>query len=211
MRYPKQAGRCQDLPLRKLDRRERDIEQPQGVGQKTATQGAQYSAYMQGGASLRRRVAKEFSRALNRAKKIAVRQPELAVDWCRYAASLAWTVNPGFFYCHETEQLLAEIGCRQLRSASAPAPSMDPPRRFLHVMTTAHERGGHTRVVSRWIDTCAQCAPSEHHSILISMQKDDPLPAWLSQSAQKTGGELIVFPPGMTWLQVAAEVRLKFI
>jgi hypothetical protein len=160
-------------------------------------------------ASLRRRVAEEFSRALRRAKKVAARQPELAVDWCRYAASLAWTVNPGFFYCHEIEQLLAEIGRTHLGSAPSQVPSMDPPRRFLHVMSAAHEKGGHTRVVSRWINICAQCAPSEHHSILISMQKDHPLPTWLGQSAQKTGGELIIFPPGMTWLQVAAEVRSK--
>jgi hypothetical protein len=41
------------------------------------------------------------------------------------------------------------------------------------------------------------------------MQKDDPLPTWLRQSAQKTGGELIVFPPGMSWLQMAAEIRLR--
>jgi hypothetical protein len=41
------------------------------------------------------------------------------------------------------------------------------------------------------------------------MQKYDPLPAWLSQSAQKTGGKLITFPPEMTWLQVAAEIRSK--
>jgi len=114
-------------------------------------------------ASLRRRVAEEFSRALRRAKKVAARQPELAVDWCRYAASLAWTVNPGFFYCHEIEQLLAEIGRTHLGSAPSQVPSMDPPRHFLHVMSAAHEKGGHTRVVSRWINICAQCAPSEHH------------------------------------------------
>jgi hypothetical protein len=162
------------------------------------------------GAPLRSQAAREFCRALSRAKKLAPRQPERAVDWCRYAASLAWAVNPGFFYCHEIEHLLAEIGRRHLGAAArSKVPSMDPPRRFLHVMSAAHEKGGHTRVVSRWIDICAQTAPSEHHSILISMQKDHPLPAWLGQSAKKTGGELIIFPPGMTWLQVAAEVRSR--
>ncbi len=160
-------------------------------------------------ASLRRRAAKEFSRALRRAKKVAARQPERAVDWCRYAASLAWAVNPGFFYCHEIEQLLAEIGRMHFGAAPSPIPSMGRSRRFLHVMSAAHERGGHTRVVSRWINICARCAPSEHHSILISIQKDNPLPTWLSQSAQKTGGELIILPPGMSWLEVAAEVRSR--
>jgi hypothetical protein len=41
------------------------------------------------------------------------------------------------------------------------------------------------------------------------MQNDNPLPAWLRQSAQKTGGELILSAPGMTWLRVAAEVRSR--
>ncbi len=164
---------------------------------------------MPGQESRRRQTAKEFSRALRRAKKAAARKPELAVDWCRYAATLAWTVNPGFFYCHEMELLLAEIGRMHLGSAPPPNPSKNPPLRFLHVMSAAYERGGHTRVISRWIDTCAQHAPSELHSVLISMQKDDPLPAWLGRSAEKTGGEIIIFPPGLSWLQMAAEIRLR--
>ena len=160
--------------------------------------------------SLQHQAAKEFFRALNRATKAAASgKSELAVDWCHYAGTATWLVNPGFFYCHQMEQLLAEIGRRHLRSAPGPSPSVNPPRRFLHLMTGAYERGGHTRVVSRWIETCAQHAPSEHHSILISTQKNDPLPAWLGRSAQKTGGELIVFSPEMSWLQKAAEIRLR--
>jgi hypothetical protein len=162
------------------------------------------------GASLQQQVAKEFSRALRRARKAAATgNPELAVEWCRYAASLAWGENPGFFYCHEMEQLLMEIGRKYFKPTSAAPPSVRRPQRFLHVMSTAYETGGHTRVVSCWIETCAQHAPSEHHSILISLQKGDPLPAWLGHSAQKTGGKIIVLPSGLTWLQTAAEVRSR--
>ena len=181
-----------------------------GAGQKAAKQGKDYSSSTQGRESLHRQAAKEFSRALNRAKKAAASgKPELAVDWCRYAATTVWLSNPGIFYCHEMEQLLAEIGRGHVRSVPSPAPLKEPPRRFLHVMSTAYETGGHTRVVSRWIDTCAQLAPSEQHSILISMQTGNPLPSWLGRSAQKTRGELILFPPGMSWLQMAAEIRLR--
>lgn len=180
------------------------------AGQKVAKQGQDYSSSTQGRESLHRQAAKEFSRSLNRAKKAAARgKSELAVEWCRYAATIVWLSNPGIFYCHEMEQLLADIGRKHVRSVPSPTPLKEKPRRFLHVMSTAYETGGHTRVVSRWIDTCAQHAPSEHHSILISMQEDDPLPAWLGRSAQKTGGELIVFPAGMSWLQMAAEIRLR--
>lgn len=159
---------------------------------------------------LQRQVAKEFYRALSRAQKAAAKDdPELAVEWCRYAALLAWGANPSFFYSHEVEQILAEIGRKHLGSSPVAAPSVGPPQRFLHVMSTAYEKGGHTRVVPRWIETCAQTAPSEQHSILISMQKDDPLPEWLGHSARRTGGELIKLPPGLSWLQAAAEIRSK--
>lgn len=161
-------------------------------------------------ASLQRQGASEFSRACRRARKAAARgKPELAVEWCRYAALLAWSANPGFYYSHDVEQILAEIGRKYLPSVPVAAPSAGPPLRFLHVMSTAYERGGHTRLVSRWIETCAEHTPSEQHSVLISMQTDDPLPAWLGQSARKTGGEIIELPPGLSWLQAAAEIRSR--
>lgn len=159
---------------------------------------------------LQRQVAREFSRALNRAEKEAARgKPELAVEWCSYAATMAWLVNPGFFYSHEVEQLLAEIGRKHLDSGPLPARPVGLPQRFLHLMSTAYESGGHTRAVSRWIEICAQHAPSEHHSILISMQRDDPVPAWLGTSAEKTGGHLMELPPGLSRLQAASEIRLR--
>ncbi|MGB8029886.1 MAG: hypothetical protein WCF30_09485 [Terracidiphilus sp.] len=168
------------------------------------------SAYTRGAASLQRQSAKEFGRALHCGEKAAAKnKPELAVGWCRYAATVAWSANPGFFFCHDIEQLLADIGRTYLKSISAPPASPGPPRRFLHLMSTAYETGGHTRVVSRWIETCAQHAPMEHHSILISMQADEPLPAWLGNSARKTGGEVIKLASGMSWLQMAAEIRSK--
>jgi hypothetical protein len=160
------------------------------------------------GASLQRQVAKEFSRAIRRAQKAAASgKPELAVEWCRYAAALAWGINPGFFHSCELEQILAEIGGKYLGAGSGTSPAAGPPQRFLHVMSTAFERGGHNRAVARWIGTCAECAPSEHHSILITAQGDVPLPPWLDHSARKTGGELVRLPSGLQWLQAAAEIR----
>jgi len=95
-----------------------------GVGQKTARQRAEYSSYRQRQESRQRQAAKEFSRALNRATKAAASdKPELAVEWCRYAATIVWVSNPGFFYCHELEQLLAEIGRRHLTARGASADS----------------------------------------------------------------------------------------
>ena len=161
-------------------------------------------------ASLVRQSAKEFSRALSRATKAAASgKPELAVGWCRYAASLAWGVDPGFFYSHELEQLLAEIGRKYLTPCSAAAPFAVPPRRFLHVMSQASETGGVTPAISRWIEICAQHAPWELHSILISMQNKTPIPACLSSATGRTGGGIIELPSGLSLMQLAAEMRSK--
>jgi hypothetical protein len=161
-------------------------------------------------AFLQPEAAREFRRALDRAKKAAAgSKPELAVEWCRYGATVAWLSNPGLFYCREMEQLLSEIGRRYLKPATQLPLAGGSPKRFLHVMTTAFQTGGHTRVVCRWIETCAQHSPSERHSVLISKQGDEPVPCWLTRSARRTEGELLQLPPMPSWLQTAAEIRTK--
>jgi len=169
-----------------------------------------YSGDSEADALLQRQAAMEFSRALRRGESAAVSgKPELAVGWCRYAASLAWAANPGFFYSHEIEQLLAEIGRKHLGAGSSQPSTPGLPRRFLHVMSSAFETGGSTPALSRWIETCAQHAPSELHSILISMQNDMPVPACLSDAARRTGGTIIELPSGLSWLQAAAQIRSR--
>lgn len=163
---------------------------------------------MQTAMLLQRESSKEFAHARNRAKKAAINKPELAIEWCHFAASVAWKVNPGFFYCQEMEQLLADIGRRYLKPTPNPGATPRSLRRFLHLMTGAYKTGGHTRVATRWIDTCAQHAPSEYHSVLISRQ-DDELPAWLSQSVRRSGGEFIELPFEMPWLQKAEVIRSR--
>lgn len=162
------------------------------------------------GVTLQRAASKEFYRALNRANKAeADGKPELAIDWCRYGASVAWWSNPGFLYCHEMEQLLTEVGRDYGKPLTNSFSAKWPPNRFLHVMTTAYETGGHTRVVARWIETCAQHAHTERHSILISKQGDERLPAWLARATQKSGGELFRLSSTLSCLEAATELRAK--
>jgi len=76
-------------------------------------------------------------------------------------------------------------------------------------MSAAFETGGLTPAVARWIETCAQHAPSESHSILISMQDQEPVPACLRSAARATDGEVTELRSGLSWLQAAAEMRAK--
>ncbi len=174
----------------------------------TNRESSEYSRFESRALKLQRESSREFHYALRHAQKAAARgQTEFAVEWCLFAASIAWRVNPGFFYCCEMEQLLGEIGRGSMGPASEPVSSTDFPRRFLHVMSTAYERGGHTRTVYRWIEICAQHSPGETHSILISNQGEEPIPPPLACSARKTGGELIECPREMGWLQKAVYLR----
>jgi hypothetical protein len=169
----------------------------------------EYSRLLRRTLKLQHEGSREFCRALACARKEVANNPELAVNWCRYGATVAMLSNPGFFYSHEMERFLGEIGQRYGAPVTGLPDSMGPPKRFLHLTTTTSAMGGHTRAISRWIETCAELAPSEHHSILISRQRDEPVPDWITSSAQRGGGELIQLPSTVSWLQAAAEVRAK--
>jgi hypothetical protein len=169
-----------------------------------------YSKLLRRTLRLQREGAGEFYRALACARKeVTGNHPELAVDWCRYGATVAMLANPGFFYSHEMEQLLGEIARRYGAPVTGSSDTTGPPARFLHLTTTTSAMGGHTRAISRWIETCAELAPSEHHSILISRQRDEPVPAWITCSVQRSGGEVFQLPSTASWLQAATEVRAK--
>ena len=159
---------------------------------------------------LQRESSREFHYALQRAKQAAAdNQAELALHWCRHGAKIAVVSNPGFFYSREMEQLLSDIARSRLPSVSSPLDASGGLKRFLHILTVAYERGGHTRAVSRWVDTCAQHAPSECHSVLLSMQDDLPIPAWLIDSVRKGRGEIVDLPPEMSWFERAAQMRSR--
>ncbi len=111
-----------------LEQAKRALTRFETVGQKAMAQSAEHPGSWGSNATLQRLAAKEFSRALGKAQRAADKSdPELAIGWCRYAASLAWGVNPGFFYSHEMEQLLGEIGRRYLGPAPTPPPGQCPP------------------------------------------------------------------------------------
>lgn len=159
---------------------------------------------------LQREAANEFNYALARAQKaLAEEQIELSLEWCRQAARIAVLSNPGFFYSRELEALLSEIGRRTLGSAAMLDVPPTESRRFLHILTVAYASGGHTRAVSRWIDTCAQTSPSERHSVLVSIPDAAGIPAWLADSVLRSGGEIHELPRDMSWQERAAEMRAR--
>lgn len=61
------------------------------------------------------------------------------------------------------------------------------PDSFLHVMTRAHETGGHTRVVERWIESAPQ---NQKHSVFFTSDKYFCLPRRLEKAVKDKNGEI---------------------
>jgi len=154
----------------------------------------------------------DFSRK-KATKSFEIGDYESAVDWIYFAATLAWGTNPGFFYDKELEDVLDKIG-QKVGNQNKPFVELSElsndsskQKKILHILSTAYLTGGHTRLVAHWIDNCRIHCQNQVHSILITSQGKSKVPDWLTSSAKNIGGECIVFPDNLTWLQKAYSLR----
>ncbi|MFL2927371.1 MAG: hypothetical protein ACJZ72_02110 [Opitutales bacterium] len=89
----------------------------------------------------------------------------------------------GLLYSKEIEQELIEVG------QSIPFESSSPfvKNSHLHIMTQAFQTGGHTRVCERWIEFSRN---NEMHSILMTEQRNDPIPKSLERVVNEKRGSI---------------------
>lgn len=155
----------------------------------------------------------EFALSLKQSTKYFKKKDyKSAIDWIYFAATLAWYTNPGFFCSPDLEDILKKIGqkldddneylvnIQRLNNVSRK-------KRILHILSTAYLTGGHTRLVAHWIDNCRTNCQDQVHSIIVTNQEKNKVPDWLINSAKDIGGECIVFPNNLTWLQKAYALR----
>jgi hypothetical protein len=127
---------------------------------------------------------------------------EIVLSWIETTATFAWHFHSGRFADGELENIALEIGenLEKLVTEQALPPPTGPAtprandsrRKILHVLTSAHNIGGHTRLVYNWIK-------NEHdsqHSVLLTRQGNEEVPTWLSAAVNESGGGLIVLPAG---------------
>mgnify|MGYP000944921135 CR=1 FL=1 len=122
---------------------------------------------------------------------------EISMRWADFAAELCWKRHPGYFTHPQLEMALQHTGNRLEGSGQLPVPSLPlrkaGVRSFLHVLTTALEIGGHTKLVERMISSTHE-ASGDVHSIVLTSQSDSKVPDWLKRAAESTGGVLLALP-----------------
>jgi hypothetical protein len=119
------------------------------------------------------------------------------ITWTQLLTTFTWTNHPGRYADGKLENILLELG-KMLPEPSAgvaalPASSIELPadqrRKVLHVASIVYPTGGHTRLIANWVrndkDSC--------HSLVLTSQ-EGPLPAWLREAVEQSGGCLIVLP-----------------
>ncbi|MFO1150489.1 MAG: glycosyltransferase [Alsobacter sp.] len=103
---------------------------------------------------------------------------EEAAVLVQMAAARAWYRHPGCFYSARAEALLAEIA-RGLSPPPRRADGAGSRDAVLHVLTQAYPVGGHTRVVTRWI----QADPGRRHIVALTQQAAEPVPEAVRNSS----------------------------
>jgi len=123
--------------------------------------------------------------------------------WVYFGSSIAWCVNPGYFYNEEMENLLKKISLRFKNFDMDDIGSVKDPclndsssnKRILHVVSTVSGSGGHTRVVAKWIENCNLFFKSgQVHDVCLTQQGITDVPLWLSNVVKKSGGKIYVLP-----------------
>jgi len=120
------------------------------------------------------------------------------------AARFAYGLHIGVFASEPLEAMLLELG-RRLVPAGAGAAATRPPggrERILHVFTETYAVGGHTRLASRWMELDRD----RTHAIFITAAPADA-PPWLTEAAQRSGGDARVHRPAEDVVARAAALR----
>lgn len=113
------------------------------------------------------------------------------------AARFAAVFHPGRFADGAIENVALEIGTELGDFVTGgggfrlPVVRKQSRRRVLHVVTDVLGIGGHTRMLYHWV----RADRSSCHSVVLVDQRDVvPVPRWLSEAVQTSGGDLVVLP-----------------
>ncbi len=123
-------------------------------------------------------------------KRFEQKRLSSAAVYAQIAAHFAWCNHTGIYYSNKLENLLIVIGSmsvsREEEVAVLPEVN-DNPKSVLHVTTVAYRVGGHTPLLSRWMQQDAQRV----HSVVLTRQETGEIPRELNEITKKRGGTII--------------------
>lgn len=122
---------------------------------------------------------------------------EALLNFVQKTAQFAVEYHTSRFADGAIENVAFEIGAKldtdtvKKEEFSFPAAhNQDSRRRVLHVVTGVLNIGGLTRMLCHWAgNDLSSC-----HSVVLTNQKDVPIPPWLSEAVRASGGKLVVLP-----------------
>ena len=135
--------------------------------------------------------------------------PERRLRYVQQAAEFASTHHPGRFADGAIENAALELGIEieRLGRIGDAMPARDGlpqgRRRVLHVATSAVRIGGHTRTINQWV----RLDVNSGHSVFLTDQREVAVPAWLSETVEGLGGQVIVLPGRMGMIDRARCLR----
>jgi hypothetical protein len=135
---------------------------------------------------------------------------ERAMQWAKLAGECGWLMHPGFYTHPPLESMLHKLG-QSLEPAPLPSGLCLPPRsgsgkNWLHIISTAFDVGGHTRLAEHLIVNASR-GNADRHCIVLVDQGDVPVPARVAEAAAATGGVLLSLPGAMGLWDRARVVR----
>jgi len=124
------------------------------------------------------------------------KEAEVVLERVAFTEAFAARHHPGRFADGAIENIALEIGDElgdltgEVGGFALPVVRKDGRRRVLHVTYGVEAVGGHTRMLYHWIRN----DQSSCHSLVLTDQRNRPIPPWLSGVVQHAGGQLVVFP-----------------
>lgn len=135
---------------------------------------------------------------------------EASMNWVYFAATVAWSIHPGFFYNKKLEILIKQISNQ---AYSAPVlknvanKSDKLKRQVLHVISTVSGIGGHTRAAAMWIKNSNKFLPGQIHHLCITQQRITQIPSWLVTIVKENGGKVFILPKAKGFIEKAKILR----
>ncbi|MFL6231271.1 MAG: glycosyltransferase [Pyrinomonadaceae bacterium] len=135
------------------------------------------------------------------------------LKWAQMIVTFCWVNHTGRFADGQVENIILKIGAAlpddptagakiSVTSEPAALPGV-PGRKILHVATTLYSTGGHTRLLRNFIKNDAE----SQHSLLVTDQVGEEIPAWLSDAVSGSGGEVTILPTTASFFSKAYSIR----